>query len=68
MRPLGQAPLRVVSAPAHPASVLASYSARADLVVIGRHGGPVTGPAVGAIQHSVLHHARGPVAVVPAEG
>jgi nucleotide-binding universal stress UspA family protein len=52
----------------HPASVLASYSARADLVVIGRRGGPVTGPAVGAIQHGVLHHARGPVAVVPAEG
>ena len=52
----------------HPASVLASYSARADLVVIGRRGGSVTGPAVGAVQHGVLHHARGPVAVVPAEG
>jgi nucleotide-binding universal stress UspA family protein len=51
----------------HPASVLASYSARADLVVIGRRGGPVTGPAVGAVQHAVLHHAHGPVAVVPAE-
>jgi nucleotide-binding universal stress UspA family protein len=51
----------------HPASVLASYSARADLVVIGRRGGPVTGLAVGAVQHGVLHHARGSVAVVPAE-
>ena len=61
-------PVRLDVVRGHPTSVLASYSARADLVVIGRHGGPVTGPAVGAIQHSVLHHARGPVAVVPAEG
>jgi nucleotide-binding universal stress UspA family protein len=52
----------------HPARMLASYSARADLVVIGRHGGPVTGPVIGAVQHAVLHHARGPVAVVPSEG
>ena len=61
-------PVRLDVVRGHPASVLASYSARADLVVIGRRGGPVTGPAVGAIQHGVLHHARGPVAVVPAEG
>jgi nucleotide-binding universal stress UspA family protein len=60
-------PVRLDVVRGHPASVLASYSARADLVVIGRRGGPVTGPAVGAVQHSVLHHARGPVAVVPAE-
>ena len=45
----------------HPARVLASYSTRADLVVIGRHGGPI----IGAIQHVLLDHARGPVAVVP---
>jgi nucleotide-binding universal stress UspA family protein len=49
----------------HPAHVLASYSARADLVVIGRHGHPA-GPGIGSIQHAVLDHAHGPVAVVPA--
>jgi nucleotide-binding universal stress UspA family protein len=45
----------------HPARVLANYSARADLVVIARHGSP----GVGSIQHALLDHARGPVAVVP---
>ena len=53
----------------HPARVLASYSARADLVVIGRHDGAGgaggTGSGIGTIQHAVLDHARGPVAVVP---
>jgi nucleotide-binding universal stress UspA family protein len=48
----------------HPARVLANYSARADLVVIGRHGNP----GVGSIQHALLDHARGPVAVVPSGG
>jgi nucleotide-binding universal stress UspA family protein len=52
----------------HPARVLASYSARADLVVLGRHGHPEgTGPGIGSIQHAVLDHAHGPVAVVPQE-
>jgi nucleotide-binding universal stress UspA family protein len=45
----------------HPARVLANYSARADLVVIGRHGDPATG----SVQHALLDHAHGPVAVVP---
>ena len=50
----------------HPARVLASYSARADLVVMGRHGHPSgPGPGIGSIQHAVLDHAHGPVAVVP---
>jgi len=50
----------------HPARVLASYSARTDLVVIGRHGHPARpGPGIGSIQHAVLDHAHGPVAVVP---
>lgn len=50
----------------HPARVLASYSARADLVVIGRHGHPSgLGPGIGSIQHAVLDHAHGPIAVVP---
>ena len=52
----------------HPARVLASYTARADLVVIGRRGGHDSGPAIGAVQHGVLNHAHGPVAVVPAKG
>jgi nucleotide-binding universal stress UspA family protein len=47
----------------HPARVLASLSARADLVVIGKH--TIPGPAVGSIQNIVLSHAHGPVAVVP---
>jgi nucleotide-binding universal stress UspA family protein len=47
----------------HPARVLANYSARVDLVVIGRHGDP----GIGSIQHAVLDHARAPVAVVPSD-
>jgi nucleotide-binding universal stress UspA family protein len=50
----------------HPAHVLASYSARADLVVIGRHDGAGSHPAIGGIEHALLNHARGPVAIVPA--
>jgi nucleotide-binding universal stress UspA family protein len=50
----------------HPARVLASFSARADLVVLGRHGHPAdAGPGIGSVQHAVLDHAHGPVAVVP---
>jgi Universal stress protein family len=45
----------------HPARVLAKYSARADLVVIARHGDP----GIGSLQHALLDHARGQVAVVP---
>jgi len=52
----------------HPAHVLASYSARADLVVIGRHDGVGYHPAIGGIQHALLNHASGPVAIVPAAG
>ena len=50
----------------HPARVLASYSARSDLVVLGRHATPSgAGPGIGSIQHAVLNHATGPVAVIP---
>jgi hypothetical protein len=52
--------------PGHPARMLACYSARADLEVIGRHSGPGAGPAVASVQHTLLNHARGPVAIVPA--
>ena len=52
----------------HPARVLANYSSRADLVVLGRHGGAGgAGHAIGSIQHAVLDHARGPVAIVPSD-
>jgi nucleotide-binding universal stress UspA family protein len=49
----------------HPARVLAAYAGRADLVVIGRHS---RGHAIGGIQHAVLGHAHGPIAVVPDAG
>lgn len=50
----------------HPARVLASYSARTDLVVLGRHGHPGgVGPGIGSVQHAVLDHAHGPVAIIP---
>jgi nucleotide-binding universal stress UspA family protein len=49
----------------HAGRVLASYSARADLVVIGRHGNRESIAGVGSIQHPVLNHAHGPIAIVP---
>jgi nucleotide-binding universal stress UspA family protein len=52
----------------HPGRVLADLSARADLVVLGRHsanGRLVPGPA--RVIHAVLSHARGSVAIVPAQ-
>jgi nucleotide-binding universal stress UspA family protein len=50
----------------HPARVLACYTTRADLVIIGRHGAPGSQLAVGGVQHVLLDYARGPVVVVPA--
>jgi len=51
---------------AHPGRVLSGASARADLVVLGRHaaGGPHA-RGVRSVTHSVLGHAHGPVASVP---
>ena len=46
----------------HPGRALADLSARADLVVIGRHPGL---PGPGSVRHAVLNHAHGPVAIVP---
>lgn len=51
---------------AHPGRVLAGASARADLVVLGRHPDPhAEGHGVSSATHAVLTHAHGPVAVVP---
>jgi nucleotide-binding universal stress UspA family protein len=53
---------------AHPARVLAGMSARADLVVLGRHSARSGDSGrVGSVAHGVLHHAHGPVAIIPAE-
>lgn len=46
----------------HPGRALADLSARADLVVLGRHTGL---PGPGSVRHAVLNHAHGPVAIVP---
>jgi nucleotide-binding universal stress UspA family protein len=53
---------------AHPGRVLAGSSARADLVVLGRHalGGPHT-LGVRSVTHVVLGHAHGPVVSVPGD-
>jgi nucleotide-binding universal stress UspA family protein len=50
----------------HPARALVGLSARADLVVIGRHARYAGLPGPGAVRHAVLNHAHGPVATVPA--
>ena len=50
----------------HPGRVLTDLSARADLVVLGRHGtsgGHAPGPA--RVIHAVLGHAHSPVVTVP---
>lgn len=53
---------------AHPGRVLAGSSARADLVVLGRHAaGGSRGAGVGSVTHAVLSHAHGPVVSVPGD-
>jgi nucleotide-binding universal stress UspA family protein len=52
----------------HPAKVLACYSARADLVMIGRREEGSAGPAIGGTKHALLNHARGTVVVIPPGG
>lgn len=53
---------------AHPGRVLAGSSARADLVVLGRHAPDGSHrPGVGSVTHAVLSHAHGPVVSVPGD-
>lgn len=50
---------------AHPGRVLAGASARADLLVVGRHdshGASIHG--IGSVTHAVLDHGHGPVAII----
>ena len=49
----------------HPGRALAGLSARADLVVIGRHAAHPGPQCPGSVRHAVLNHAHGPVAIVP---
>ena len=55
-------PVRQDVVPGHPARVLSAYAGRADLAVIGRNGRGLT---IGGIQHAVLSHAHGPIAIIP---
>lgn len=51
--------------PGHSARALVGLSARADLVVIGRHAKHPSLQGPGAVRHAVLNHAHGTVAIVP---
>ncbi|HEY5397987.1 MAG TPA: universal stress protein [Trebonia sp.] len=50
---------------AHAGRALVGLSARADLVVLGRHRPDGFLPGPGAVRHAVLNHAHGPVVTVP---
>jgi len=49
----------------HPGRALVGLSARADLVVIGRHSTHSTAHGPGTVTHAVLNHAHGPIITVP---
>ena len=57
-------PVSAEVVPGHPGRVLADLSARADLLVIGRHA-KHPGPGPGSVRNAVLSHALSPVAVIP---
>ncbi|MEV0970864.1 universal stress protein [Microtetraspora glauca] len=48
----------------HPAKALVDASADHDLVIVGAHGGARALLGLGSVAHALVHHARGPVAVV----
>lgn len=58
-----QASYDVVSG--HPGRALVGLSARANLVVLGRHRPDGFLPGPGAVRHAVLNYAHGPVVTVP---
>ena len=49
----------------HPGRALVGLSARADLVVVGRHAKHPGLPGAGSVRHAVLNHAHGPVVTIP---
>ena len=49
----------------HPGRTLVGLSARADLVVVGRHAKHPGLPGAGSVRHAVLNHAHGPMAIIP---
>jgi nucleotide-binding universal stress UspA family protein len=49
----------------HPGRALVGLSARADLVVVGRHAKHPGLPGAGSVRHAVLNHAHGPMVTVP---
>jgi len=49
----------------HPGRALVGLSARADLVVIGKHAHPTERQGPGSVRHALLNHAHGPIAFVP---
>ena len=49
----------------HAGRALVGLSARAELVVLGRHRPDGLLPGPGAVRHAVLNHAHGPVVTVP---
>ncbi|MFC3298111.1 universal stress protein [Arthrobacter agilis] len=58
--------IRVELVDGSPAEVLISASATSELLVVGTRGrGGFTGMLLGSTSQGVLHHARGPVLVVP---
>ncbi|MER6251159.1 universal stress protein [Streptomyces sp. NPDC001584] len=60
-------PVEQAAVPGDPAGRLVMASRAAALVVVGRHHPRRTAMslAIGSVAHAVLHHAHGPVAVVP---